>query len=82
MRDGTFRQNGSADQGWSFLKLYCPAAQKNQSMEKDKKKSGMKERGARQQTFLGSGIWHLQGIERGVPKAARQSGGLQKKNKT
>ena len=26
---------------------------------------------------MGSGIRHLQGIERGVPKAARQSGGLQ-----
>jgi hypothetical protein len=52
-------------------------------MEKrQKKKTGMKDRGARQETFLGSGIWHLQGIERGVPKAARQSGeGYKKKTK-
>jgi hypothetical protein len=36
----------------------------------------LKETGDSGKAFL-VGIWHLQGIERGVPRTARQSGGLQ-----
>jgi len=75
MRDGTFRQNGSHPIGdGRSEKLYCPT---HQSMEKRKKNLGMKVREGIKTKHFWVGIRHLQGIGRGMPRTARQSGGLQ-----